>query len=377
MSKRLRVVMLIDALGWEVVGAVDFGAGLFERRAPLGTVLGYSSAAIPSLLSGTTPAEHGSWSMYRRAGGPSPFGYLRALPRLPHAVEWRARRLTRRITDRRGLIRGYYDLYDIPMHVLGHFDVAHHQDPYVPGGLSRPTLFDALCDEGVPYRMWYYRTAEPENMAALLEAIAGEDRVLFLYTAELDALMHRVGIFHESVRAKLAVYTRFLERVLEVSRRSGRDVDVYVLSDHGMTDVARSVDLWGGLERAGVRLGRDYIAFYDSTMARLWCGVPVRDRAAACLGDAGAGRLLTRDELEAFGCAFPDDRYGQWIFLVDPGVMITPSFMGREAVAAMHGYDPRDRYSIGCFLTNDPSGEVPRSILDFKSYFLERVREGA
>jgi len=370
---KLSVVMLIDALGWEIVRAFDFGAGLLERRAPLGTVLGYSSAAIPSLLSGATPAEHGSWAMYRRAGERSPFGYLRALPRLPHALDWRARRLARRITDRRGLIRGYYDLYDIPTHVLGHFDVAQHQDPYAPGGLSRPTLFDALEEQRLPYRLWYYRTPEADNMAALLDAVAGEERVLFLYTAELDALMHRVGIFHEKVRERLAVYARFLERVLEVCARAGREARVYVLSDHGMTDVSRTVDLWGDLERSGLRLGRDYLAFFDSTMARLWGDEVVRDRAAGRLRDAGAGRLLSREELEAFGCAFPDDRYGRWILLADPGVMIVPSFMGQSANAAMHGYDPGDRFSIGCFLTNDPDGGLPASILGFKSYFIERA----
>jgi hypothetical protein len=27
------------------------------------------------------------------------------------------------------------------------------------------------------------------------------------------------------------------------------------------------------------------------------------------------------------------------VFLLDPGVLLVPSFMGREPVAAMHGYD--------------------------------------
>lgn len=372
-SRRVTVVFLVDALGWELVRRTGFCEGVLQQRGPLGTVLGYSSAAIPSLLSGTTPAEHGSWAMYRLADGGSPFGYLRFLPRLPHALEWRVRRLTRRITDRRGVIDGYYDLYDIPVHVLGRFDVAQHQDPYRPGGLSRESVFDAWQSAGVPYRLWTYRTAERDNMEALLAAIGGGDRVLFLYTAELDALMHRVGVFEDEVSARLADYERFVRRILEVGRERGVDVDVHILSDHGMTPVDRSVDLWGELERRGILLGRDYLAFYDSTMARLWCNEKVLEVATAYLEKTGTGRLVGDGELEAWGCRFPDGRYGRHVLLAEPGVMIVPSFMGRERIAAMHGYDPGDRFSKGCFLSSDPSAHLPDSILGAKDFFLAQT----
>jgi len=39
-------------------------------------------------------------------------------------------------------------------------------------------------------------------------------------------------------------------------------------------------------------------------------------------------------------------------------------------LAAMHGYDPADRYSVGCFLTTDTTEDLPGSILDVKRYLL-------
>jgi hypothetical protein len=254
--------------------------------------------------------------------------------------------------------------------VLGHFDVAQHQDPYVPGGLSRETVFDAFVSRGVPYRLWYYRTPEEENMDAVVQAVGEPYRVLFIYTAELDALMHRLGVFDDAVGRRLERYRRFLERVVETCRRHGRDVDVHVLSDHGMTDVTRSVDLWGEMERRGRRLGRDYLAFYDSTMARMWCDERVRDLAAGILAETKSGRRLDDEELAAYGCRFDDGRYGRSIFLADPGVMIVPSFMGRERIAAMHGYDPDDPFSKGCFLTTATGRRLPESILGFKEFLL-------
>jgi hypothetical protein len=373
MNRPLTFVFLIDALGWEIAERFDFCKGMLERRTALGTVLGYSAAAIPSLLSGCLPSEHGAWAMYRLAGGTSPFRFMRFLPKLPHALEWRTRRLVRKITDRRASITAYYDLYEIPLHLLGRFDLAQHEDPYQPGGLRRETVFDRLEKEGVTYRLWYYQTAEPDNMDSLLSAIGDDVDLLFLYTADLDALMHRVGVFEDAVRTKLLSYERFLADVFKRGEVAGRELRVYVISDHGMTDVHTAVDLWGEMERRGYELGKDYLAFYDSTMARFWCDDRIREAAAGFLEATGTGRELSDGDLDSFGCLFPDRAYGSAIFLANPGVMIVPSFMGHEKTAAMHGYDPDDEHSKGCFLTNDAVGSLPSSILDFKSYLLSKL----
>jgi hypothetical protein len=373
MGKPLKVVFLVDALGWEVVQRFRFCEDLLEHRAELGTVLGYSSAAIPSLLSGCTPGEHGAWSMYRLAGKKAPFGYLKFLPKLPHPLEWRARRLARRITDGRGDISGYYDLYDIPLKLLARFDLALYDDPYLPGGLGSETIFDALARENIPYKLWYYKTSEADNIKGLTDAMDRGFDLLFLYTAELDALQHGAGVFDRAVEEKLGVYEKFLSEVLEKAGKLGRDLSVYVLSDHGMTDVHSDVDLWGHLEGRGFKIGKDYLAFFDSTMARFWGPDRVKAAAVEFLGETGKGRLLSDDDLKRYGCLFDDRSYGESIFLMEPGVMIVPSFMGRERIAAMHGYDPEDDYSKGCFLTNDGTGRLPASILDFKSYLLQKL----
>jgi len=375
LGKPLTFVFLVDALGWEIVQHFDFAPMLGAGRGPLGTVLGYSSAAIPSLLSGATPQEHESWSMFRLAGERSPFRFLNGLPKLPHALEWRARRWIRRYADRVANIQNYYDLYEIPLELLGRFDLGLHGDAYQPGGLPRETVFDRFVRDGVKYRMWYHKTGEAENFDEAIAAVSGDDDVLFVYTAELDALMHRVGIFDDAVAARLSRYESFLERVSEVCATQGRPVTFHLLSDHGMTNVTRSVDLWGYLSKRGYRVGRDYLGFYDSTMARLWCDDDIRDVAVEHLAASSAGRLLTEDELREFGCYFPDTRYGRWVLLADPGVMIVPSFMGGQQIAAMHGYDPNDKYSIGCFLTDAAGVAIPESILGFKDYIVARVAE--
>jgi hypothetical protein len=48
--------------------------------------------------------------------------------------------------------------------------------------------------------------------------------------------------------------------------------------------------------------------------------------------------------------------------------------MGSRPIAAMHGYDPEDRYSCGCFMTT-AAAPPPASILGFKSYFQRMLDE--
>lgn len=369
------VIILVDALGWEVAERFGFCKDLLPRARAMDTVLGYSSAAIPSLLSGQPPSSHGIWAMYRYDPIRSPFRFLRHVPRLPHALEWRVRVATKWVLGKRNTIRGYFDLYEIPLDVLGYFDVSQHGDPYEPGGMNGHTFFDELTTRRIRYKMWNYRTAEEDNFAALEGALAGDSDVLFFYTAELDALMHRQGIFHPAVASKLAHYEDRIRALVDRAQGVGRPLSIFLFSDHGMTDVREPVDLMARVEEWGFGPGSDILAFYDSTMARFWCSGQAKQALATKLNETGWGHVMTDTELEHFGCRFEDRAYGDLIFLLSPGRLIIPSFMGSVPVAAMHGYHPDDRYSKGCFMTNVDAAELPQSILELKRYLLDRIGE--
>lgn len=274
--------------------------------------------------------------------------------------------------DARAGVRAYYDLYEIPLHLLHRFDLGQKGDPFAPGGLARETVFDWMQREGVRYQLGYYRTGEEDNFAAAEQALRDDVDVVFIYTAELDALMHRVGIFHDTVAARLRRYASFLSSMRRIARERGRSLTTILLSDHGMTDVVRIADPWSALESRGRRVGLDYLAFFDSTMARVWGDASAIEAVTEAMGDDG--RRLTDDELRALGCWFPAHEYGNAVILANPGVLIVPSFMGSRAIAAMHGYHPNDAFSKGCFMS-DAGHVAPSSLLGFKAY-LERVVRG-
>jgi hypothetical protein len=124
-----------------------------------------------------------------------------------------------------------------------------------------------------------------------------------------------------------------------------------VFSDHGMTDVTDHRDLLGLLERAGLRRGRDFQGFLDSTVARFW-RIADRPRLLEALGAATWGRVLDPETLASWGVDFPGGAYGDLFFLADPGVLILPSDMGRAPLAAMHGYHPDHPTSDACLLAD-------------------------
>jgi hypothetical protein len=108
-----------------------------------------------------------------------------------------------------------------------------------------------------------------------------------------------------------------------------------------MCDVTGTVDIMRDVEALGLEIGRDYVPFYDSTMARFRIrSERSREAIGKLLGGRPSGRLLSPDEMGRLGVAFPDGRFGDIVFLADPGVVIVPSYMGAEPVAAMHGYHP-------------------------------------
>src|SRR5262249_52409814 len=102
-----------------------------------------------------------------------------------------------------------------------------------------------------------------------------------------------------------------------------------------MNPVGGDHDLLGGIEGPELRRPGDFLAVFDSTMARFWFfNDTARQRITDCLVRLSYGRTLTTDELQRFGVHFADGRFGETIFLLNPGVLLSRSdFNGK-------GWDP-------------------------------------
>jgi hypothetical protein len=208
--------------------------------------------------------------------------------------------------------------------------------------LPGDSLWDAVERSGIPWQGWNWRTSESEALGAMERALEhGPEDFLFCYTAELDAALHREGAGGAGVRERLARYDAWLRRIVHAARRRDEELRLVLLSDHGMLDVRETLDVMGVLARLSCRWPRDYVPFFDSTFARFWWrSAAARGEVRAALEGVRGGGWLGDDALARAGALFPARDYGEDVYLLDPGVLMVPSFMGSRPLAAMHGYDP-------------------------------------
>jgi predicted AlkP superfamily pyrophosphatase or phosphodiesterase len=375
-KQALSIFVFIDALGWELLQRHSFLDTYAPYRRPLDTVFGYSSACDPTILTGRPPRDHGHFSFFRYDPESSPFGFLRPLALIPAALIDRARvrnklsKLVQRVLG----YTGYFQLYSVPMRFLPMLDYTEKNDIYENGGINggQPTVFDHLRREGLPFHVSDWRQSERENLEAASKAVGeGRVRAIYLYLAELDGIMHAHGTRSAKVGEKLHWYERQLGRLAEEGATRYGNVRLHVFSDHGMTDVVTVSDLARRVEGLGLRYGKDYAAVFDSTMARFWFHTAdAREAVEKLLATETAGHVLSEGELARLGCDFPEQEYGELFFLLDPGVIFCPSFMGRRPVKGMHGYDPGHPDSRASYLSSHRIGDRPRQLADLHDLML-------
>jgi hypothetical protein len=367
----LHIFVLIDALGWTILQGRDFLCDVLPYRMPVKTVLGYSSGAIPSILSGVSPAEHGHWNLYYYDPQGSPFRWLRPFLFLPKAVF--DNRVSRKLFKELGRhVLGLGPGFEccVSPRLLPWFNWVEKRNLFAPGGISgAPSIFDRMEEEGVPYRVYSYREMRDKEILdqARIDILAGRATVLFLYLSEMDAFLHLNRGDAANLDERLEWYAGQLRDVFRAARRFDPEASFTILSDHGMTQVIHYVDLVHEVESVGLQVPRDYLVVYDSTMARFWFfNEQARDAIAALLNSLTCGRILSSGDLKQLGIHFSDHRYGELIFLLDPGWLVTRSDFNGHAWSptGMHGYHPDDPDSDAIFLSNKEPSIAIRSVSD-------------
>jgi hypothetical protein len=364
----IAVFTLIDALGWTYVKSRPILPDVLKHRYEVRTVLGFSSGAIPTLLSGKMPKDSGHWNLFYYDPEHSPFRWVRWFTFLPkpllnHRV---TRRIIRVVSQRLSRFGGYFQIYGVPVELLPYFDICEKKDIYRPGGVPS-SLFDQLEALGVRYRTYsYHEMTDAEIVRTARRDLRDKEcDFYFLYLSELDAFLHTQCQDRAGVARELDKYENWLREVYEEARRSDEAVAFFVLSDHGMTPKRAGYDLVGKIRPLGFKMPHDYLSLYDSTMARFWFfNDRARKQITDRLNELDCGHILSEAEKRDLGIDFPDHRQGEIVFLMNPGVLIEPSFFGNKAPEGMHGFHPDDPYSSAIFLSNLPPSRQINTLVD-------------
>ena len=371
MNKKLTLFVFVDAFGWEVYKNYGFLGDLLPYARRLETTFGFSSAADPSILTGRYPDEHTHWSCFYYSPQTSPFKCMKLVSFLPRCIfdRWRFRHWLSKILAKMLGWTGYFEMYSVPFSVLPYFDYAEKRDYFVPGGIMRTdTIFDYCVKKGIKYHCSNWRKSEPEVLSDIREQIELEQmEFAYLYLPKLDAVMHRYGTVAPQVEDKIRWLEQQVRQITELAKQHYEQVSLYAISDHGMANVSGSVDLIAKIEATGLKFGTDYVAMYDSTMARFWfMNEKSKDAIQSVLQGVKEGYIVSYEELEKMHVFFDDHRFGDTIFLMNAGILIVPSFMGLTSIPGMHGYHPHDKDSYSFILGASPLGEDINSITDIR-----------
>jgi Type I phosphodiesterase / nucleotide pyrophosphatase len=380
-KKSISLAVFIDALGWEILQEHTFLDETLTIKQPLETIFGYSATCDPTILTGQLPRDHGHFSFFAYDPKNSPFKrslFLQLMRLVPRQLSGRnrVRSIASRILKRKLKYTGYFNIYNMPFKLMHYFDYTEKRDLYQKDGINSgsSTIMDYAREKEIDFFLSDWKAPEEKNLQDLTDALTDPGRnccFAYLYMAAMDATLHQYGKSHSEVSKKMAWYEQQLQKLFDTAAKHYEEVRIFLFSDHGMTNIHSICDLMPSIENSGLVFGKDYAAVYDSTMARFWF---LRNKEATeqkirtILTDVSGGAVMTDAQMQAWGVDFPDKRYGDLFFLLDPGVLLIPSHMGERPLAGMHGYTPEDCDSSASFSTNIDLEKMPKRLDDL--YFL-------
>jgi predicted AlkP superfamily pyrophosphatase or phosphodiesterase len=234
------------------------------------TVLGFSSGAIPTILTGVPPARNGHWNLFYYDPKNSPFQFMRWFRWLPGRML--DNRYARKIIQQLGRrVLGMGPLFEccVSPRLLPYFDWVEKKNVYDPGGImGAKSIFDELAEAGVPYRVYsYHHFTDALAIRQAREDVANSDaRFFFIYLSEMDAFLHMHCHETAALNERLDWYQSQLRELYALARNIDPDAGFSVLSDHGMTPVTKKHDLVGDIERLKLRMPEDFL----SSSIRRW-----------------------------------------------------------------------------------------------------------
>lgn len=261
----------------------------------------------------------------------------------------------------------------IPVDISEHFETSQ---PYIfkPNALGEiPTLFDIFRENNNNFIFLAapITKGDTDALDKTLQTINKENYDFwFMKFGNLDPLGHKFGPHSDELKKGLKRVDFMVEQVVDKFQAKYRDPVFIILSDHGMTEVKKTIDVMHELEELNLIMPNDYIMFLDSAMARFWFfNQKARIKIMDKLSDIQYGYILDNSNLEQLGIDKVGCCYGEEIFALEEGYTIFPDFFRRGSPPkGMHGYAFESDNNI--LVISSPKIDLKRRK---KAYFVDLV----
>lgn len=375
-SRRLLVVF-VDALGPAQFQRFGDRLWFLPYQRTLRGVLGYSSGALPTILTGTPPSIHGRMCLFSRhqddsLGILSPLSILGFLPRILHERQWVRRRAASWLCKHSG-ISGYVALHRVPPEAFHWLDLPEREDIFQAESIggARTFLADAR-DAGLSVFTANWRLDETRRWQSAFSMLAQQKPDLtFLYSTELDAHLHDIGNESAATDEILSRIACRIGRARDLLGNDSRPLVTIVIGDHGMADVTGIVDP----RPIAAQLHIDQ-TIIDSTMWRFWGDDITLSITRKMLESSGIpGSWLDLRALRTRCAPVVGAPYGQAIWLLPEGTIFAPSWVGNSA-RGMHGYDVGTQSSLATLAADDAGISPCNALTDVASYIRKQLDLG-
>ncbi len=375
--------IFIDSFPFSMLEETKFLRSFFSKVLPMTPGLGYSINIHAEMFCGTLPDDIGyynEWTYNSDFTSGSSIPWLRSLcdsrGRLPSP---KLDQILHKIFARFGLANA-----NIPFmysHLFSREEkVAINQGDKFMGD----TVFSLLGNR-IAYCIseTVKKPKGQRDIAACEQALQNiqKDKSIFASFVDLDSLGHFYGVGSKEYLDRIKKVDDWARELCDrFIDKGGKSENIFVFSDHGMVNVSGGISV--SPEKVLGSLGSNtYVYFTDSTIMRVWVNANrLRTKAESYLNNLECGRILSNEERQKYGIV--DPKFGEFIFLIDEGLVFEPSFVNRGGLPkAMHGYDPDCISQKGIFLTNHSSqrlslGQGPTTI-DVYNIFKETIQKKA
>jgi hypothetical protein len=347
----------VDAFAYQYLKKINFLSDLQKEISPLETLVGYSSTIIPAIWSGKYPEESELWTEFYYSQR-KPYKLLKFFSAIPDS---RIKMLSKTAFLESFQKFGYYQetLPGIPEsieYLFSRNDIRYWNFP--PIDMKCETFDKILKRCKIPYHFEFYKNkVDGQNMLKRLRALCLTRKVFIYYIATIDAMGHKYGPYPNKFEKEIKNLEETIVTAYTILSKQYA-VDLFVFSDHGMTKVEKRSNIGKMLEDH--ELGKDYLMFLDSTLARFWfkdfSAHALQLEFVEILDKSGVGHVLTKEETKKYRLRFKDNRYGDLIFISNPGVELYPNFMNpavlhqNSITKGLHGYLPEEPSTQGIFM---------------------------
>lgn len=345
-----------------------------EDTISLESVLGFSTTVDATIFTGTYPDKHGIWIEYYYNPRYSPYSKIplvrlsRPLDHIPVQIMRSGINflLSKFVYPYYAKKLGYSELapYNIPYRIITYFDVVTSKHYTEPEAFPMPSLVDVLLEN---HYSFYY--TDKLNKTILQRAVASD--VSIVYFSKVDLVGHVFGVGSPQHRMALREIDNKVRYLINTYKRKfGDNFEVLVFSDHGMANIDQKISTISWIKDK--ELGKKYLVAIESTMMRFWYfDESYREKIQEQLESAEYGHLLSKKEKKQLRIYFPDNKYGEDIFLVDQGYVLYPSFKSWSIPRAMHGYNPTIKEQLATLISPNITNIAEAHVVDLMPTILK------